>query len=169
MKNSREYTIFVVGIVIGLFGGYLFFAQGTDKAAQATEGSMMTDDSQMHAEDTGAMSNTTNEVVVNNQPAGDSVTIDSATLTKEAWIVIRDKNEDGEPGNILGAQLFTPETKTGTVSLLRNTIPDQSYYVAIYADDGDHEFEFKTDDKPVVDGLGDIILVEFHTYPTSPR
>jgi len=156
--------IFITGIVIGLLGGYMFFGGNGDVANTG-----IAEEKEVGESAKSDTESIIEGITVENQPAGNIVNVASAVLSQDAWVVIREKTDNGEPGNILGAQIFPSGTSEGEVTLLRNTVPDESYFAGIYTDDGDQEFEFKTEDKPVTDGLGDILLVEFHTYPTSPR
>lgn len=78
---------------------------------------------------------------VNDQPAGGSVIIASATLVKPSWIAIKDAN-----GWVLGASRFDgTAVANGTVSLLRATEKGKIYYAIIYVDDGDKKFDIKLD------------------------
>lgn len=84
------------------------------------------------------------EVTVQDQPAGDSVRVAEAKLSRVSWIAVRDDLR------IYGAARVTPPTGGGTVQditvpLLRNTTTDKTYKVVVYADDGDGIFDFKKD------------------------
>lgn len=80
-------------------------------------------------------------VVVEDQAAGSSVVVASASLTKPSWIAIKDA-----AGWILGARRFdmtsVPES---SIPLLRATEAGKIYYAVIYVDDGDKAFDFKKD------------------------
>ncbi len=96
--------------------------------------------------------NTGEEVHVDNQPAGDSVRVVEARLSRVSWIAVRDDLR------IYGAARVTPPIGGGTmtditVPLLRNTEAGKTYKVVVYADDGDLVFDFKKD--ALVDGLDD--------------
>lgn len=89
-------------------------------------------------------------VSASDQPAGDSVRIGEARLSRVSWIAVRDGM------SILGAKRVDPPQGGGTVSditvpLLRNTEAGKMYKVVVYADDGDQIFDFKVD--ALVDGL----------------
>lgn len=96
------------------------------------------------------------------QSAGGVVYISSLTFPKESWIAVREDN-NGELGNILGAQRYPAGTQTGVVTLLRNTNAGQTYYAVIYLDDGDGEFDHKKDTL-LVDSEGDAPAAIFRTY-----
>ncbi len=171
MKNNRETLIFVAGLLIGLLGGYLFFTpntvdapdSGTQDRTEAIE-----EDGSTKAGTAGGQEDAIS-LTVSDQSSGTSVAIKSVTLNEQAWVAVMEGRGDGKPGNILGAQLFDKGTASGTVELLRRTTPARTYFVAIYTSDGDRTFEFKGDDTPLLSADGELILVEFQTYPTSPR
>ncbi|HVM73600.1 MAG TPA: hypothetical protein VMU13_01835 [Candidatus Paceibacterota bacterium] len=77
---------------------------------------------------------------LSNQSAGDSVAIGSMSVTRKSWIAIKDSK-----GSILGAAIFDVGATTGSVPLLRATIPGGQYEAVIYIDDGDHIFDLHKD------------------------
>ena len=168
MKSRREYIFFVVGIIIGVIGGYLFFHNNIDVKGNENKKyeEIKTENFSTPVEDKEKRIFV--KIEVENQFAGESVKIKSSTLPEDAWIAVHETIK-GELGNILGAQIFPTGESSGEVSLLRRTIPNERYFVAVYIDDGDREFEFKTDDKTVKTPKSEIILVEFYTNPSSPR
>jgi len=84
-------------------------------------------------------------VQANNQKAGTSVVVESATLRDIGWIAVRE-NINGEMGNVLGAVRKNAGTHTSiAIDLLRKTVPNQAYYVVIYKDNGDGEFQYTQD------------------------
>lgn len=96
--------------------------------------------------------NTGEELSVDDQPAGDSVRVRQAKLSRVTWLAVRD------PLRIYGAAKVTPPEGGGTVQdvaipLLRNTAAGTSYTVVAYVDDGDGVFDFKKDS--LVSGLED--------------
>ena len=98
--------------------------------------------------------------VMSPQPAGRSVAIAKAIVSSPTWIVVYD-NKDGKPGNALGAALFFPEGQSGTVALLRSTMPGKTYLVAKQVDNGDRKFSLK-DDQLLSEG-GVVQWVSFET------
>ncbi len=82
--------------------------------------------------------------IMSPQSAGASVAISKAIVTTPTWVVVYEDN-NGKPGNALGAALFFPERQTGTVELLRATTAGKSYLVAKQVDNGDRKFSLKDD------------------------
>lgn len=87
------------------------------------------------------------DIVVNNQPAGTSVTLERATYpVSEGWIGVREFNNE-QLGFILGVVRFSesqglvPEE----IILQRSTTPGRDYAVVIFTEDGDFDFNLGTD------------------------
>jgi hypothetical protein len=96
--------------------------------------------------------NTGEDITAEDQPAGDSVRVMEAKLSRVTWLAVRD------PLRIYGAAKVTPPQGGGTVQditipLLRNTESGTSYTIVAYVDDGDGAFDFKKDS--LVSGLED--------------
>jgi hypothetical protein len=101
--------------------------------------------------------NTGEEITAEDQPAGDSVRVMEAKLSRVTWLAVRD------PLRIYGAAKVTPPQGGGTVQditipLLRNTAGGTSYTVVAYVDDGDGVFDFKKD--ALVSGLEDTFTAQ---------
>ena len=84
-------------------------------------------------------------LVIDNQAAGSEIIVKEIKVSKSGWLAIREDNGLGEPGNILGAQLFDPGMTAGKVELLRNTEEGKTYYAVIFSDNGDRAFIPKMD------------------------
>ncbi len=101
------------------------------------------------------------------QEAGDSVLISEMSLTDNRWVVIHE-DMNGEPGNILGARLFTKENTTGEVQLLRGTGEGKLYHAILYIvaeRERNQDRLFDTDrDLPLVKEGGDIRIASFRTF-----
>jgi hypothetical protein len=95
------------------------------------------------------------------QDPGLQIAISHITVSELTWVVVYE-NRGGQPGNALGAALFTPDRQSGVVELLRGTLPGQTYLAGQSRDDGDHIFSLDND-PPVRDAKGDPVFVEFRT------
>jgi hypothetical protein len=100
-----------------------------------------------------------NVVLASTQTAGFAVAVTKVTVTQPTWLVVYE-NHNGTPGNAIGAGLFFPGNTSGTIQLLRATLPGQSYFVGQSLDDGDKVFSL-TSDKPVRDAQGNPLFTEF--------
>lgn len=80
-------------------------------------------------------------VAVSNQPAGNSVAIDSLTVPAPgAWVAVREVNGT-DLGNVLGAVRIGGPRSNFSIPLLRATEPGQRYAVVLYRDDGSGVFD----------------------------
>lgn len=86
----------------------------------------------------------TEVVEVKDQVAGDKVFISRVAVAQAGWVAIQE-DVDGMPGNILGAHRFDAGTYQGVVTLLRDTIPGETYYATLWHDNGDGVFDYTTD------------------------
>lgn len=90
---------------------------------------------------------------VNDQAAGNSVTLERATFpTTDGWVAVR-SYPNGQLGSILGAARYSqsqgliPEM----VPLLAPTSAGRNYAVVFFTEDGDHEFNLANDKQ--IDGI----------------
>jgi hypothetical protein len=93
------------------------------------------------------------------------VAVSRVLVSQPTWVVVYEDHA-GVPGNALGAELFLPQSEgtaqSGTVELLRGTLPGQTYFAGEALDDGDKIFSL-TNDKPIRDAQGNPVLVQFTT------
>ena len=95
------------------------------------------------------------------QDPGLQVAVSRVAVSELTWVVVYE-NRGGQPGNALGAALFTSERQSGVVDLLRGTLPGQTYLAGQSRDDGDHIFSLDND-PPIRDEEGNPIFIEFRT------
>jgi hypothetical protein len=159
VKENRQLIIGGIVLVVVLVAGWWLF---TGKKADTTMQDDTTTPSGQVTTSTESTSSSTTEVptvvaeageavTVTDQPAGDSVRVAEARLSRVSWIAVRDDR------SILGAARVTPPEGGGTmgditVPLLRNTETGMMYKIVVYVDDGDQIFDFKVD--AIVNGLG---------------
>ena len=103
-------------------------------------------------------------IEVHDQEAGSSVYVSALSLSDPRWVVIHE-DQAGEPGNILGARLFSVDQEDGEVSLLRSTESGNTYHAILYmvADrDRDQGRRFDTDrDLPLIEEDGYQVITTF--------
>jgi hypothetical protein len=85
---------------------------------------------------------------VQDQLAGNSVTVDSLDIKDSNWIAVYD-DRDGQPGYIMGAKRVRAGDTSAKIDLLRPTVQGQKYYVGILNDDGSEDFNRQTDLPPL--------------------
>lgn len=173
-QNSQKTVVaFVAGLLVGGLLVWVFTAGPSDDQTS----SMNSDESTVNTDvntsnntggDTNADTTTTDEntsstdtntntsadmnvgegaLEVSDQPAGKSVTIDSATFPNdEGWIGIRDY-ENGNLGRILGVARFSKEQGLipTEVELLRATESGKTYAAVFFTESGDREFSLADD------------------------
>lgn len=131
-----------------------------DPAMEISGDTMMSTSEQKKVDEITSRAAGTNTIVVANQPAGDAVVVSLLSLEKSGWIAIHE-DRDGALGNILGARRFNEgQYVAETVKLLRGTVGGATYHAVLHLDDGDSNFNYKTE-IPVRDALGSLIAEDF--------
>jgi len=106
---------------------------------------------------------TTGILAVHDQSAGSTVFVDSVQVPSPGVWVAVEELRDGSLGNILGAARVTAPATGVTVNLLRATVPGAAYAVVLYRDNGDGEFDGKTDSIYVDFNTGERVVALFKT------
>lgn len=152
--NAPIYAaILVAGIIIGALLATLWASYKEHKSptyASTAEASTTTKPT---------VTPTAPALVVEDQRAGQTVTIQGLNIAKPTWVVVYVSRE-GKPGNALGARLYFAGDKQGSVGLLRNTQPGQTYLVGLSVDNGDRTFSLAAD-HALPDADGGPLLVTF--------
>lgn len=155
--NTEENNVWMIGaglLVVGLIIGFLVGWYWQKNSSQVT----LIDSAQDNASTTAVLATSTVPalvttyqtidtpafVSVDDQRAGGLVFIKHAEASKPTWIAVREVI-DGSIGNIIGAEMVTGATDDVPVTLLRPTKAGQKYAVFLYQDNGDGQFDFKTD------------------------
>lgn len=189
-SGARTAGIFIAGVLVGLIIGWGWFSLGRDNGSGevSESGSTTSSNANVGASDSLTAPNASNTetgshssgeamggsgsgtsssgavgsasgLSVSSQVAGLTVSVASVSVSVPTWVVIFE-NANGVPGNALGAKLFFPGDKTGTVELLRGTVAGKMYFAGEYVDNGDHQFS-KQDDTKVETVAGTPLLVQF--------
>jgi hypothetical protein len=105
-------------------------------------------------------SNTRVGLSVRDQEAGKTVAVSGLTVAASSWVAIYD-NKQNAPGSILGAARVNPNIDEALVELLRpeGTTAGETYYAAILSDNGDAEFDLKSDIPPA--SADKVVVVSF--------
>ncbi|MDB5224653.1 MAG: hypothetical protein JWO43_275 [Candidatus Adlerbacteria bacterium] len=91
---------------------------------------------------------TSGDLVVGNQPAGNSVKVSGLTVSTPTWVVVYDEN-NGKPGNVIGAAMVFSGQSSVSVSLLRKTVSGHTYMVGLSStNNGSHTYS-KSTTKPL--------------------
>lgn len=136
MMQHFSMSSFVAGVMLGaLLAGVWFSSDGIGLTPFSPSSLLTTTETLPQVPESGAVS-------VATQPAGESVTIASLTVSSSAgvWVAVREMNGN-DLGNVLGAsRIITPHNPI-MVSLLRPTEPNRSYVVQLYRDDNNSAFD----------------------------
>lgn len=157
-NKQHQAIIGAAAVVVVLLIGWWLFTKPADNVVGTNTGAATSTGTTGSATSTGATAANTvpvsagEEVHVDDQPAGDSVRVAEARLSRTSWLAVRDTMR------IYGAARANPPAGGGTmldiaIPLLRNTEAGKTYTVVAYADDGDGVFDFKKD--ALVEGLDD--------------
>ena len=164
--------IFVAGLIIGALIGWAITGprggstSDTASSTMTTVGTSTTSSTTTGVNLTGSNIGSGSMITVSSpQTAGFAVTVGNVQVTQPTWVVIYEYRA-GTTDNALGAALFLPQSgnaaQSGTVELLRGTLPGLTYFAGEALDDGDKVFSLASD-KPVRDAQGNPVLVEFTT------
>lgn len=154
MKNFST-SSFIVGVMVGalLTGAWLF---GSEFGLAMPSPSSYTASSQPAPKDSGAVS-------VANQPAGESVVVESVTVPPPGvWVAVREILGN-DLANVLGAARATGPRSQFTVPLLRATLPGRSYAIQLYRDDNAGAFDPAQNSVYVDFDTGERVVVYFAT------
>ncbi len=160
----------ITGVCAFIAGGAFGWAIAPDQSSDEKDhGIVMTDDDEdaliatttsfgSVARGIRVVESKSEKIQVADQKAGGSVYVAGVALSEPSWVAVREE-VNGEPGRILGAQLFDVGEHTGEVELLRNTTAGARYHVYLLRDNGDLKFDLKEDAPITKDGL--LILQPF--------
>lgn len=147
-ESKKTLVAFVVGLLIGgmlvwAFGGPSDQknedAKADEQTASTTESSA---DADMEEVTASAIEVGDAKIGIEDQNAGDTVTISSATYpVEEGWIAVRDYQDDKE-GYVLGAVRFSKRDGLNPMEIVlqRPTVAGQKYAISLYKEDGDTDW-----------------------------
>ena len=164
--GQKTIVAFIVGLLIGGMLVWAFSGPSTQAptTVDETESEMTDDESSNSDEETESSDNNSDttestnenapalevgdgEIVVNDQPAGSTVEIDSATYpVSEGWIGVREFDNE-RLGFILGVVRFSESQGLvpQEIILQRSTTPGRDYAVVVFTEDGDFDFNLAND------------------------
>lgn len=160
--------VFIAGLVVGALLGWGFVASRSSTESKtetplvsANPSNTDTAVANVQVDTTNATAAASGLVIPSPQSAGLQVAVSQVRVSAPTWVVIYEDN-NGAPGNALGAALFGNSKQSGVVDLLRGTLPGQTYIAGESFDDGDRIFSMQND-KPVRDQNGNPLWVQFKT------
>lgn len=167
-ENKKTIISFIAGLLIGGLLVFIFVNPGdnakntqdakADTASNTsdtkTDGTEQTNNEEAVTETTTNNNTGSNTVVsgngsvaVDDQPAGNSVTLKNVVFPGDhGWIGVRDYS-DGQLTGLLGVARWNNEDGLipTSIPLLRSTVAGKTYAVVFYSDNGDKVFNLATD------------------------
>jgi len=161
--GQKTIVAFVVGLLIGGMLVWAFSGPSTE-APTMTQDEEEAEQTDVQSSDVISKNNGTTEestavveapvlevgdgdIVVNNQPASNSIVLASATYpVSEGWIGVREFNNE-QLGYILGVVRFSESQGLvpTEIVLQRATTPGADYAIVVYTEDGDFDFNLAND------------------------
>lgn len=103
---------------------------------------------------------------------GNVVYVAHVELPAGGWVVIRKRvvvnNEDGQPGEVVGATYFDKDTRIGNVDLTEPLLDGQYYFAEAWTDNGDTQFSTTTD-KIITKADGTVLQLMFKATKDLPE
>lgn len=156
MKKAFSMNSFVVGFMLGSVVIAAWFIGIDTPVSLLLPRTEISAPTQKTVPESGAIS-------VVNQGAGTEVTVESVTVPPPGvWIAVREVFGE-DLGNVLGAVRVTGPESNLTIPLLRSTVPDLTYAVQLYRDNGDDTFDVSSDSVYVDFGTGAPVIERFTT------
>lgn len=148
---------FVAGLMLGvLLAGAWFLGDGVSAYIPGQTASRLATSTENLLRASGAIS-------VADQPAGESVAIESVTVPPPGvWVAVREVIA-GDLGNVLGAARVSGPRSGFSVPLLRPTESGRSYAVQLYRDDSGGAFSPATNSVYVDFDTGARVVTYFNT------
>jgi hypothetical protein len=150
--KTWQWVVTAIVIIVLIIIGIMVFG-GKDTVAPI-------DDIDNNGTSTGSVAGEVNRIVMSDQYPGNVVYLSSVQLSKGGWVVIH-KDNNGQPGDIIGSQYFDAGINPGRVNLTSTTVEGGRYYAMIHSDDGDKVFN-AAKDLPLKDARGNIIMKIFN-------
>lgn len=163
--NKKNIIFLAVGIIAIILIGYFW---GGKKIALAPSDNLNNVAGKKENNSNITTTISSSKITLSNQIPGEVVLISEVTMPEQGWVAVHDDNE-GEPGNILGAYFLPAGThKSQMIPLLRAITDDNSYLIVIHGDNGDRVFDYKAD-TPILNTNGQIETAVFSVIAESPR
>lgn len=172
--RRKSWALLTAGVLAGVILGYAIFGDQTVLAPISRPNSNKTSalDKTATGEKKEAAAGVpkidSTQINVAEQIPGDVVLVKSVAMETAGWVAIHD-DAAGLPGNILGAYYLPAGIhEDQQIPLLRSLAEDHSYIAVIHNDNGDKEFDYKTD-LPRLDPNNNLLEASFAVAAASPR
>ncbi len=149
----------IVLIIILALGGYMLFKKNWVKTGTEDQGGVSKESVESMTQ--------SGRIVMTDQFPGNIVYVSTVQLAKNGFVVIQ-KDQDGTPGSVIGAQYFEAGTRPGSINLTEKTVEGGIYDAVLYTDDGDKVFN-KEKDPVVKDVSGSTVMKSFKATVHLPE
>ena len=153
--RTWQWVVTVVVIIVLIVIGVLVFG-GKGSQAPATT-------SESPSPSTSATA--VNRITMTDQYPGNVVYLNSVQLDKPGYVAIH-KDNNGQPGDIIGYTHFDAGINPGKVTLKEPMIDGKVYYAMLHSDNGDGTFD-PTSDAPLMDASGNVIMNTFRATTSA--
>lgn len=153
-ESQKTVVAFISGLLIGGLLVWVFSSSPESAIAPVEQDNETTEVENVETETTTEVEEEVSRpvvgegsIIIEDQAAGNTVTISSLELpTAHGWVVVREFI-DGSVGNILGAARFSVEENLvpETIELIRGTTAGGSYQVVFFTNGGDTKFDLGED------------------------
>src|SRR3990167_720982 len=164
------WVMLIIGLVVGFLIGWGVYGRPAEAPADSSDLEALLESGDLASSTVAAdLTNLTANVIasddetttpvagdqfaVANQPASALVLVTNVSVSDVTWVAVRDYQNGGRLGNVLGARWVSGGPYPSVfVELLRPTVAGQTYAVTLYRDDGDKLFSSKKDSLVEQDG-----------------
>ncbi len=147
--KTWQWVVTVIVIIVLIIIGIMVFGNKKSEAPTTT------DNTETPADTTQEV----NRVVMSDQYPGNVVYLSSVQLAKPGWVAVH-KDNNGQPGAVIGSAYFGTGINPGKITLSQPTVEGGVYYAMLHTDDGDKLFS-ETKDAPLKDSRGNVIMKIF--------
>ncbi len=125
---------FIVGIILGIMLMSIQYYRGFTIGSEPPESLFIATSTVPAIKEGGSIS------IINQMP-GNTVTVESITVSSPGvWVAVREI-VDNDLGNVLGAVRVNGPASNIIIPLLRSTEPDRRYAIQLYRDDSGKSFD----------------------------
>jgi len=145
--KTWQWVVTAIVIIVLIIIGIMVFGGRSTEAP--TDGPNPTDTN-------GTSSTEVNRIVMSDQYPGNVVYLSSVQLANPGWVAVH-KDNNGQPGAVIGSTYFESGINPGRIDLSESTIEGGTYYAMLHSDNGDKIFS-ETTDQPLRDSRGNVIM-----------
>lgn len=149
MENRNNYGFWIILIIIIIVGYFIYRVFFSETTVGTQTNTPTTTQNIIAAPSVQAL----------DQAPGKQITVSSVNLERSGWVTIH-KEENNNPGTVIGVSTLMPSGKTDNVvvPLTITTRNNERVYVMLHDDNGNGRFEYPGPDIPLKDSVGSIVM-----------